>query len=36
MRPVRKKSYQEQTLTLRIPLQLDDDDLDRNKIERLS
>jgi hypothetical protein len=36
MRPVRKKPYQEQTLYLRIPLELDDDDLDRNKMERLS
>ena len=35
-RPVRKKPYQEQTLTLRIPLELDDDDLDLNKMERLS
>jgi hypothetical protein len=31
MRPVRNKPYQEQTLTLCIPLELDDDDLDRNK-----
>ena len=36
MRPVRKKPYQDQTLILRIPLELDDDYLDRNKMERLS
>jgi hypothetical protein len=36
MRPVIKKSYQEQTLTLRIPLEFDDDDLDRSKMERFS
>jgi hypothetical protein len=36
MRPVRKKPYQEQTLTLHIPLKLDDDGLDRNKMKRLS
>jgi hypothetical protein len=36
MRPVRKKPYQEQNLTLRIPLDLDDDGLDCNKMERLS
>ena len=35
MRPERKKPYQEQTLYLRIPLELDDDDLDRNKMEHL-
>ena len=35
MRPARKKPYQDQTLILRIPLELDDD-LDRNKMERLS
>jgi hypothetical protein len=36
MRPVRKKPYQEQTLTLRVPLELDEDDLDHNKMEHLS
>ena len=36
MRPVRNKPYQEQTLYLRIPLELEDDDLDLNKMERLS
>jgi hypothetical protein len=36
MRPVRNKPYEDQTLILRIPLDLDDDDLDRNKMERLS
>ena len=35
MRPARKKPYQDQTLILCIPLELDDD-LDRNKMERLS
>jgi hypothetical protein len=36
MRPVRGKPYQEQTLTLRIPLELDEDDVDRNKMEQIS
>ncbi|KAK1645652.1 hypothetical protein QYE76_063457 [Lolium multiflorum] len=36
MRPVTKKLYQEQTLILRIPLEFDDDRLDRNKMEHLS
>ena len=35
-RPVRKKPYQEQTLTLRVSLELDDNGLDRNKMEHLS
>jgi hypothetical protein len=33
MRPVGKKPYQDQTLTLRIPLELDDDDLYCNKMK---
>ena len=36
MRPVKEKTYQEQTFALRIPLELDDDDLDLLKMERLS
>ena len=36
MRPVRKKPYQEQTLTLPVPIELDGDDLDRTKMECLS
>ena len=36
MRPVKEKTYQEQTFSLRIPLELDDDDLDLLKMERLS
>jgi hypothetical protein len=36
MRPKIKKPYKEQTLTLRVSLELDDDDLDRSKMKRLS
>jgi hypothetical protein len=36
MRSVRNKPYQKRILTLRISLELDDDDVDRNKMERLS
>jgi hypothetical protein len=36
MRPVRKKLYQEHTFALRIPLELDDDDLVSLKLEHLS
>ena len=36
MRPVRKKPYQEKTLNLHIPLELDDDNVDRNKMEHIS
>ena len=36
MRPLKEKTYQEQTFALRIPLELDDDDLDLLKMERLS
>ena len=36
MRPVRMKHYQDKTLTLRVPLELDDDDLDRNKMKHRS
>jgi hypothetical protein len=36
MRPVRKKTYQEHTFALRIPLELDDDDLVSLKLEHLS
>jgi hypothetical protein len=35
-RPIRKKPYQEQTLIMRVPLELNDADLDRNKMKRLS
>ena len=36
MRPVKEKTYQEQTFALRIPLELDDDDLVIFKLEHLS
>ena len=36
MRPVRKKPYQEHTFALRIPLELDGDDLDLLKLDHLS
>ena len=36
MRPVKEKTYQEQTFALRIPLELDDDGLDLLKMEHLS
>jgi len=36
MRPVKEKTYQEHTFALRIPLELDDGDLDLLKMERLS
>ena len=36
MRPVKKKTYQDHTFALRIPLELDDDDLDSLKLEHLS
>ena len=36
MRPVKEKTYQEQTFALRIPLELDDDDLVLFKLEHLS
>jgi hypothetical protein len=36
MRPVRKKPYQEHTFALRIPLELDEDDLDLLKLDHLS
>jgi hypothetical protein len=36
MRPVRKKSYQDYTFALRIPLELDDDVLDLLKLDYLS
>jgi hypothetical protein len=36
MRPVRKKPYQEYTFALRIPLELDVDDLDLLKLDYLS
>ena len=35
MRPVKEKTYQEQTFALRNPLELDDDDLDLLKLEHL-
>ena len=35
MRPVKEKTYQEQTFALRIPLELDDDDLVLFKLEHL-
>jgi hypothetical protein len=35
-RALKEKSYQEQTLTLHIPLELDDEDLDRIKMEHIS
>ena len=34
-RPVEKKTYQDHTFALRIPLELDDDDLDSLKLEHL-
>jgi hypothetical protein len=36
MRPVRKKPYQKDTFALRIPLELDGDDLDLLKLDYLS
>jgi hypothetical protein len=36
MRPVRKKSYQKHTFALRIPLELDGDDLNLLKLDYLS
>jgi hypothetical protein len=36
MRPVRKKPYQEHTFALRIPLELDENDLDLLKLYHLS
>jgi hypothetical protein len=36
MRPVRKKPYQDHTFALRIPLEIDDDDLVSLKLDRLS
>jgi len=36
MRPIKEKTYQEQTFALRIPLELDNDDLDLLKMEHLS
>jgi hypothetical protein len=36
MKLVRKKPYQEHTFALRIPLELDDDDLVSLKLEHLS
>jgi hypothetical protein len=36
MRPVRKKPYQNHTFALRIPLELDGDDLDLLKLDYLS
>ena len=36
MRPVKKKTYQDHTFALHIPLELDDDDLDSLKLEHLS
>jgi hypothetical protein len=36
MRPVEDKTYQEQTFSLCIPLELDDDDLLHLKMEYLS
>ena len=36
MRPVKEKTYQDHTFALRIPLELDDDDLVIFKLEHLS
>jgi hypothetical protein len=36
MRPVRKKTYQDHTFALRIPLELDDDGLVSLKLDHLS
>ena len=36
MRPVKDKTYQDHTFALRIPLELDDDDLFLLKLEHLS
>jgi hypothetical protein len=36
MRPGRKKTYQDQIFALRIPLELDGDDLDLLKLDYLS
>jgi hypothetical protein len=36
MRPVRKKPYQYHTFALRIPVELDDDDLDLLKMDYFS
>ena len=36
MRPVKEKTYQDHTFALRIPLELDDDDLVLFKLEHLS
>jgi hypothetical protein len=36
MRPVRKKPYQDHIFALRIPLELDGDDLDLLKLDYLS
>jgi hypothetical protein len=36
MRPVKDKTYQDHTFALRIPLELDDDDLVLLKMEHLS
>ena len=36
MRPVKEKTYQDHTFALRIPLELDDDDLVLLKLEHLS
>jgi hypothetical protein len=36
MRPVRKKTYQDHTFALRLPLELDSDDLDLLKLDYLS
>ena len=36
IRPVKYKTYQDHTFALRIPLELDDDDLESLKVEHLS
>ena len=36
MRPVKEKTYQDHTFALRIPLDIDDDDLVLVKVEHLS